>query len=228
MGIHDGHRSRIRERFTEHGLDSFNDINALELLLFYSIPRKDTNEIAHRLLEHFGSLHKVFSASVEELVEVPGISQNSAVLISLIPQMMKKSEISRTKDIKCINDASDAAAYLIPRFMNEQDEVLLMLCLDNKRSIICCKEIARGTVDSVDASSRRIAEIALKQKAVSVIISHNHPGGLVIPSREDDYVTKCIYKALYAVGIELEDHIIVADEKYMSFAREGFMAMMRY
>ena len=217
MGIHDGHRSRIRERFTEHGLDSFNDINALELLLFYSIPRKDTNEIAHRLLEHFGSLHEVFNASVKELMDVPGISYNSAVLVSLIPQMMKKCVISRTKDIKCINSSSDAASFLIPRFMNEQDEILLMLCLDNKRGIICCKEVSRGTVDSVDASSRRIAELALKQKAVSVIISHNHPGGIVVPSHEDDFVTKSIYKALHAVGIELEDHIIVVDEKYFSF-----------
>lgn len=228
MGIHDGHRSRMRERFTEHGLASFNDINALELLLFYSIPRKDTNEIAHRLLDHFGSLHEVFSASVEELMDVPGISYNSAVLISLMPQLLKKSEISKTKEIKIINNSSDAAEYLIPRFMHEQDEVLLMLCLDNKRSIICCKEVARGTVDSVDASGRRIAEIALKQKAAAVIISHNHPNGIAAPSREDDMVTSSIYKALYAVGIELEDHVIVSEENYFSFAREGFMGMMRY
>ena len=228
MGIHDGHRSRIRESYTEHGLDSFNDINALELLLFYCIPRKDTNELAHRLLEHFGSLYAVINASLEDLMDVPGISYNSAVLITLIPQIMKKSEVSRTKDIKTINNSSDAAKFLIPRFMNEQDEVLLMLCLDNKRSIICCKEIARGTVDSVDASSRRIAETALKQKAAAVIISHNHPEGIAAPSREDDFVTKNIYKALYAVGIELDDHIIIAGEKYFSLAKEGFMSMMRY
>lgn len=228
MGIHDGHRSRLREKFTEHGLDSFNDINALELLLFYSIPRKDTNEIAHRLLEHFGSLHDVFNASVEELSEVPGISYNSAVLISLLPQMMKKIEISRTRGIRNISSVSDAAAYLIPRFTNECDEVLLLLCLDNKRNIICCREIARGTVNSVDASSRRIVELALKHKAVSVILSHNHPRGIAAPSREDDYITKCIYKALDVVGIVLEDHIVVAEDKYFSLADAGLMSMMRY
>lgn len=227
MGIHDGHRSRLREKFAEYGLDSFNDINALEMLLFYSIPRKDTNEIAHRLLEHFGSLHDVFSASTEELMEVPGISFNSAVLISMLPQMMKKVGISRTRDIRQINSTYDAADYLIPRFINEQDEVLLLLCLNNNNEIICCREVARGTVNSVDASSRRIVELALKNKAASVILSHNHPSGIAAPSREDDYITSCIYKALHTVDIYLEDHIVVAGEKYFSMANAGLLSLMK-
>ena len=228
MGIHDGHRGRLREQFNQHGLDSFNDITALELLLFYSVPRKDTNEIAHRLLGHFGSLHDVFNASLEELMEVPGISFNSAVLISLLPQLMKKVEMSKVSGMKTINSVSDAAEYFIPRFMNERDELLLILCLDSKNNIICCREIARGTVNSVDANSRRIVEMALKHKAVSVILAHNHPRGVAVPSREDDHTTQYIYKALRLVGINLDDHLIIADDNYFSLANAGLINRMRY
>ena len=94
MGVHDGHRERLKSRFLEHGIDSFNDLNALELLLFYAIPRRDTNVIAHALLDRFGGLSGVFEASVPELTDVPGVGENAALLLKLVPQMMKKYELS--------------------------------------------------------------------------------------------------------------------------------------
>ena len=226
MGIHDGHRNRLRESFSNNGLDSFNDINALELLLFYAVPRKDTNELAHRLLEHFGSLSEVFNASEKELMCVSGISYNTAVLITLIPQLMKKVEISKTSELKIIECSSDAVEYLRPRFINERDEKLLMLCLDNRNNIISCIEVARGSVNTVDANVRRIVELALKQKAVTVILSHNHPGGTPMPSREDDFVTQCVFQALRYVGIHLRDHIILSDNDYVSLKDAGAMRLL--
>lgn len=225
MGTHDGHRDRLKSRFCEFGLDTFNDINVLELLLFFSIPRRDTNEVAHRLLNHFGSLDKVFNASVYELVEVPGVGMNSAVLITFIHQLIKKIEVSKTKDIKTISNSRQAADFFIPRYVNEQDEVLLMLCLDNARRIIACIEIAKGTVNSLEVNLKRVIEIALKHKACSVIISHNHPGGTLSFSIEDDIFTKEVYKALHQVSILLEDHIIVAQDQYFSFADSGVLRM---
>ncbi len=228
MGIHDGHRERLRQSFLEHGLSGMNDINALELLLFYAVPRRDTNELAHLLLQHFGSLDGVFSASAEELCEVEGIGAYAASLLTLVPEIMKKSRLSKSREIRQIRSSDDAGEYLLPYFMNERDEVVYLLCLDSKRAVICCAEMGRGVVNSVDTSVRRIVEKALKVKACSVIIAHNHPDGLALPSREDDLFTKCLYNALETVGIRLEDHIIVADEDYISIADTGMMALYKY
>lgn len=228
MGVHDGHRARLRETFLEHGLQSMNDINALELLLFYALPRRDTNETAHLLLERFGSLHGVFSAPFEDLREVDGIGDYAAALITLVPEIMKKSSLSRSREIRQIRSSAEAGEYLLPYFMNEQDEVVYMLCLDTKRAVICCAEMGRGVVNTVDANIRRMVEKALKVKASSVILAHNHPDGIAIPSREDDIFTKALYNALETVGIRLEDHIIVADEDYISLADSGMMNLYRY
>jgi DNA repair protein RadC len=228
MGVHDGHRERLRKSYLEHGLMSMNDINALELLLFYAIPRRDTNEIAHHLLERFGSLDAVFSAPVEELREVDGIGESAAALIALIPDIMKKSRLSKSREIRQIRSSEDAGAYLLPYFMNEKDEVVYLLCLDSKRAVICCTEMGRGVVNSVDTSIRRIVEKALKVRACSVIIAHNHPDCIALPSREDDVFTRALYNALETVGIRLEDHIIVADEDYISVADTGMLHMCKY
>ena len=228
MGMHDGHRERLKETYLENGLDRMNDIQALELLLFYAVARRDTNELAHALLARFGSLDAVFHASVEELKEVPGVGSHTAILLTMIPQIMKKSAVSRTDEIHQITSSRDAGRYLIPRFLEEQDEVVLMLCLDNKRSILCCCEMGRGVVNTVNINIRRAVEKALRVKASAVILAHNHPGGLAIPSREDDIVTKNLYNALEIVGIHLEDHIIVADGDYVSMADTGIMQHYRF
>lgn len=223
MGVHDGHRERLRDRFINHGLDSFNDINALELLLFYAIPRRDTNVIAHALLDTFGSLSNVFSASVQELCQVPGIGENAAALICLLPQLMKKSAVSKAAAIQTILCSEDAGNYLLPRFLYEEDEVVLMLCLDSQSRIINCTEIGRGVVNAVETSIRRIVETALKNKATSVIMAHNHPDGLAMPSIEDDAVTKKISESLSLVGITLADHLVVAGEDFFSYRDSGYL-----
>ena len=228
MGVHDGHRERLRKSFMEHGVQSMNDINALELLLFYAIPRRDTNELAHRLLERFGSLDGVFSASFEDLCEVEGIGETAASLITLIPEIMKKSRLSKSREIRQIRCSEDAGSYLLPYFMNEPDEVVYLLCLDTKRAVICCAEMGRGVVNTVDANVRRMVEKALKVRANSVIVAHNHPDGIALPSREDEIFTRCLFNALETVGIKLEDHIIVADEDYISIADTGMMGLYHY
>lgn len=228
MNVHQGHRERLKAGFSEHGLDMFNDLNALELLLFYAIPRSDTNPLAHRLLEHFGSLNAVFEASERELMEVDGIGKNAALLIRLVPQISKKCSVSLTKDIRQIKNSTDAGQFLLPRFMNEKDEIILVLFIDSKRCIISCNEMGRGIVNSVDISVRRIAEAALKYKANSVIIAHNHPDGIALPSREDDYFTKRLYSSLELIGIKLEDHLIVSGDEYVSLADSGVMNLYKY
>lgn len=228
MGVHDGHRERLRARFAEHGLDSFNELNALELLLCYAIPRRDTNEIAHRLLDAFGSLSGVFQASMQELTSVPGIGENAATLILMVPQIVKKAHVSKAKETKIIRNSTDAGNYLLPYFLDEQDEIIMMLCLDNKRAVICCREMGRGVVNCVDANIRRMVETALKVKTTTVIVAHNHPNGVALPSREDDNFTRTLYRSLGLLGITLEDHIIVANDEFVSLADSGIMHLFKY
>lgn len=221
MGVHDGHRDRLKSRFAEHGLESFNDINALELLLFYAIPRKDTNVMAHDLVDRFGSLSGVFDASLRELTEVPGIGENTALLIKLVPQMMKKCQLSKVNDIRVFRSSHDLGRFLVPRFMDERDELALLLCLDSRKSLICCRVLNRGVVNAVDITVRRLVELALKNKAASLVLAHNHPEGIALPSREDEAFTRKAGEALRLMGMELVDHIIVAGDRYFSMRDSG-------
>ena len=221
MGVHDGHRDRLKSRFAEHGLESFNDINALELLLFYAIPRKDTNVMAHDLVDRFGSLSGVFDASLRELTEVPGIGENTALLIKLVPPMMKKCQLSKVNDIRVFRSSNDLGRFLVPRFMDERDELALLLCLDSRKSLICCRVLNRGVVNAVDITVRRLVELALKNKAASLVLAHNHPDGIALPSREDEAFTRKAGEALRLMGMELVDHIIVAGDRYFSMRDSG-------
>ena len=218
----------MRSRFLQHGLDSFNEIEALELLLYYAVPRKDTNELAHALLDHFGSLYYVLSASVEELCEVPGIGRNTAVLLMMLPQIVRKSEIENADRVTEITCVEDAVKVLSPRLKNEEDEIMMLVCLDGKKRISHMEVVNHGIVNGVSVDVRRVVELALKHKAVYVIIAHNHPHGPAMPSREDDSTTSLIYNALNTVGISFYDHIIIAGDDYVSYRRSGTLDLYRY
>ncbi len=228
MGAHDGHRNRLRQRFLTNGLDTFNDVNALELLLFYAIPQRDTNVLAHTLLDRFGSLEEVFSASPQELMSVKGMGEIAASLIVLIPQMNRRIKVSAASKATYIRSTRDAGEYLLPRFLHQDCEILLMLSLDSRRKVIGCDELARGVVNAVNVNMRRLVETALKKRASTVIIAHNHPDGIALPSAEDDAVTRQVRAALQLVDIRLEDHIIVAGEDYVSYRDSGMLDLMRW
>ena len=223
MSVHDGHRVRMKNRFLEHGLDSFDDHNVLELLLFYAIPRGDVNPLAHELVTRFGSLAAVFDAPLDELMKVPGIGENTALLIKLIPQMSRRYMISRTRNDNILNSTEKAGNYLMQFFYAERDEVVYMACLDAKCKVINCKLIFRGSVNSANISVRKLVENALLYNATSVIIAHNHTSGIALPSQEDISTTRKIEDALRAVDIILNDHIIVADDDYVSLADNGIL-----
>ena len=216
--MHEGHRERVKRRFRQEGLDSFSDIQALELLLFYVIPRVDTNPIAHALLDHFGSLSQVLEASPEELCKVPGVGENGALLLNLIPQMGRFYMTDRAKSATILTSLEQCAEFLVPRFFGRKLETVFLLCLDAKCKVLCCKELGEGSVNSTGLSIRRVVETALGVNASSVVLAHNHPSGLAIPSPEDIQTTRRIAMALQAVEITLVDHIIVADDDYVSIA----------
>ena len=221
MSIHDGHRQRLKQRFLEEGLDSFTEIQALELLLFYCIPRKDTNPIAHALINRFGSLSQVLEAPVEELTKIPGISLNAATLLHLHRQMARYYLVNRITKNTILSTIEDCAAYLMPHFYGRKMETVFLLCLDAKCKVLCCKEVGEGSVNSAGISVRKIVETALNANATTVVLAHNHPSGVALPSDEDIQTTRRIAGALNAVEIHLADHIIVADDDYVSMAQSG-------
>lgn len=210
--IHEGHRKRMKERFCREGLDNFNEINVLELLLFYCVQRKDTNPLAHRLLEHFGKLSNVLEASREELTQVEGVTENVAIYLSLIKEVSRYYMVNQTEKPSILTSIDGCAQYIRPYFVGRPFETVFLLCLDAKCKVICCKKISEGSVNSAPISSRKVVEMALHSKATSVVLAHNHPSGVAIPSVEDVQVTSRISSALKGVDVILVDHIVFGDD----------------
>lgn len=221
MSIHDGHRQRLKERFQNEGLDNFEPHQVLELLLFYCVPRKDTNPIAHALLERFGSVAQVLEAPVSELRKVPGMGESAATFLSLIHDLGRYYQVSRGSRPTILTTVEQCGAYLVPRFYNRRNETVFLLCLDAKCKVLCCKEVGEGSVNSAAIPIRRVVELALAANATSVVLAHNHPSGVALPSDEDICTTKRVAMALSAVEIQLVDHIVVADDDFVSMAQSG-------
>lgn len=221
--IHSGHRQRLKQQFLMHGLDSMNEINVLELALFYAIPRQDTNPIAHRLLSQFGSLSRVMDASVEELIKQGGLTENAAILLKLIPEVARRQQLSRNDATAPLDSTRKCGDFLLPYFYGATDEKIYLLALDAKCKSLGCVNIFTGTINYAHLSVRRIVEEALKLKATSVVIAHNHTSGIAVPSQEDIQTTNSISHALDLVGVALADHIVVADGDYVSMAESGLL-----
>lgn len=222
MSLHDGHRQRVRERFLSEGLDTFQEHQVLEMLLFYCFSRKDTNELAHRLIDAFGSLYQVLEAPIQDLERVPGIGKNAAVFLSFIAQFSRYYQINKTVNSGDILSTPDeCGAYLSPYFLSRKNEVVFLLCLDAKCKVLCCKMVGEGSVNSAGVSVRSIVELALNSNATTVILAHNHPSGLAFPSAEDIKTTQMVAVALHGVDVILADHMIFADHDYVSMVQSG-------
>lgn len=223
MSVHEGHRQRMRRQLQTSGMDSLSDVQVLEVLLYYAIPRADTNPLAHRLLERFGSLSGVLEAAPDELVKVDGMGQAAAQLISLVLQLERRHFIDRNGPASILDTTTRCGQYLVPYFHGEQNEVVYLLCLDAKCKALCCVPVHRGSITAASISVRKIVQTALNQNAASVVIAHNHPSGYALPSQEDIDTTRTIQAALHGVGIVLADHIIVADDDFVSLADDGYL-----
>lgn len=223
MGEHDNHRQRVYMRALEGGLASFPEHNALELLLFYCQPRCDTNELAHRLINTFGSFAAVLDAPLIELARVKGVGQTTAQKLKLIPPLCNYYLTSRVQDTKVLDSAEKAVEYLQPRFFGKTEEELYMISLDDKRRILQCALVSHGNVNTTAVNVSQIVSIAMQQHATGVILSHNHPRGIVSPSPDDVRSTMEICKALSLLHIEVLDHIIFTENEHISMAQNGVL-----
>lgn len=221
--IHEGHRQRLKRRFVEEGLDNFEDHQVLELLLFFSIPRKDTNEIAHKLIFTFGSISNVFEAHPKDLQKVEGVGENSAILISLISQIARRYLADKAKKTFQLKNVEVAAEYIKSLFVGRKNEVFYVICLDAQLNVIHSVPLFEGTVKEAVVYPRKVVECVLQYNASSVILAHNHPSGSVKPSMDDIRTTQKIVNALSTISVMVNDHFIVAGDKYYSFAQNGML-----
>lgn len=220
---HEGHRQRMRQRYRRQGLEGFAQHEVLELLLFYAIPQKNLNPLAHTLIERFGTLYGVLHATPEQLMQVDGIGEYAATLISLFPAVSKSAEDSRADNREKLSSRRAAVDYCLRLLEGEKRELFYAICLNGQMETLACVQIARGSLSDVPAYPRVVMDAVLTHNAHGVLLCHNHPGGSVAPSQADLDATDTLSRLFREIEVVLVDHIIVGEGQALSMVRNGFI-----
>ena len=223
MGVHDGHRKRLKTQFLIHGED-FHDHQLLELLLCYASPQGDVNGLARALLDQFGSLAGVFDALPPSLTRVDGVGEHTAVLLKLIPKLAGRYSTIRSSPGDILASSRAARDYLLPYFQTgPRNEMVYLVCMDAKYKVLGCHKLGEGTVNAADITPRRVVELALAHNASAVLLAHNHVSGLALPSNADLLTTETLARVLREVGVELADHLIFTEDDMVSLKDSGLL-----
>lgn len=225
---HTGHRERMKAEFLARGLEGWPDHRVLELLLFYTIPQGDVNDLAHELVERFGSLAGVLDASVEELKKVKGVGDHTAVFLRMLPAVLGRYQGARTRLSAIINSPEEAYAWLEPYFFGARNEMVYVLCMDGKRQVLGVRKVAEGSIEMAEVNTRRIAEEAIGLRAAQIYVAHNHVSNLAIPSQADWLTTDTLRGALRPIGIELIDHLVFVDGDMVSLKDSEHLKGLQY
>ena len=225
---HTGHRERMKAEFLARGLEGWPDHRVLELLLFYTIPQGDVNDLAHELVERFGSMAGVLDASVEELKKVKGVGDHTAVFLRMLPAVLGRYQGARTRLSAIINSPEEAYAWLEPYFFGARNEMVYVLCLDGKRQVLGVRKVAEGSIELAEVNTRRIAEEAIGLRAAQIYVAHNHVSNLAIPSQADWLTTDTLRGALRPIGIELIDHLVFVDGDMVSLKDSEHLKGLQY
>ena len=218
-GTHSGHGKRVRMEFFENGFSPNTPTHKIvEMMLYYAVPRKDTNNTAHALVERFGTISGILDASKDELIKVPGVGECTAAFLKMIIPIARIYLAEKSDDSEKRMGRDDVCRFLMSRYFGLTDEVFSMVTFNGKGNMISYDILARGNANEVHVSARDIIENALKRKAACTVIAHNHPGGVAIPSEEDIFVTDDIKAALDHIGVKLLDHVIITDDDYVCMA----------
>lgn len=223
-GVHDGHRRRLTDRFLKTGLESFEDHQVLELMLFYTIPRKDTNELAHLLLKEFGSLSAVLEASIKELCRVDGIGPHSASLINFCGQLLRRYYLDKRENVRAFTSIEQIGEYLRPLFLNEKNEKTIIVCVNNRWELLGCVTLSVGTITTTDLRTREVMEAAFEYHATGIILAHNHPAGFATPSEHDLLATRKLIEDLRPAEVYVLDHLIFSANDYTSMRQSPHYA----
>ncbi len=215
--IHEGHRDRVRAEYLSHGYDENTpDHKILEHILFYALSRKDTNPIAHDLVRRFGNLAGVLDAPIEKLVTVDGISEKTAIMLKLYLDVFRIYTYEKQEHDVDFDSINTIGEYVYSRYLGLSKETFGVLGMSPKGKLLFFKFLSEGDISSVGVSVKDVIKLALDFDAINIVIAHNHPGGVALPSSEDVFITERIASALNQVGIKLYDHILVADDDFVS------------
>ena len=217
--LHARHREKLRQRLRTEGPDHFEDHQLLEALLFFSIPRKDTNDTAHSLIEQTGSLSAVFAADRDVLCKIDGVGEHSATLIKLVNGIMRRISMEDVKPREKYNSAGKLAKYFANLFVGLSKERSYLMLLDNDYRILDCILVCDGTINALPILTRNMIEKAVMKQASMAVFAHNHPNGSELPSHEDIEVTHHLISAFYLFGITLLEHMVIAGNKYFPIIR---------
>ncbi len=218
----EGHRQRMRERFYKEGIDNFEPHEALEMLLYFTIPRKDTNALAHSLIEHFGSFHGVLEANREDLLKF-GLTPTTTAHLNMMPGFLNYYMQSHASGTPHFPDCTAIGNYAVNKLGERTNEVFGVLCLNIHRKFINFEIITEGAVSSATVNARKVAECALRNNAAKVVIMHNHPGGSLSPSKDDCDLTEHLFAVLHSIDVGLVDHIIVANGRFSSMSERNLL-----
>ncbi len=220
--LHKGHRKRMRAQLFSGDINENTPPHVLlEMLLYHSIPQGDTNPLAHRLINRFGSLNAVLSASKDELMKVEGVGECTASLIKLLTPITRASILENISKVEELHNSDEIGRYLLKRYAFCREEIVSLLCLRPNGRLLAFEQLAEGDIASVGVSARNILEKAIKHGASVVILAHNHPGGMALPSAVDIEITKGLSHTLRQVGVHLADHIVLTDNDYVSMAQSA-------
>ncbi len=221
---HQGHRARVRKRFFEEGIEHFSPHEVLEYLLFFSIPSGDTNVIAHRLMEHFGSLTAVLEAPYEALLKVEGVGPRSAQLLCSVPGVARAYLEDTRREGVVLDTVGKMKEFLQPRFLGAKEEQFFLVCLDSRRRVLDCRRLSKGAVDRVNLDMRGILETVLRTGATGIILAHNHPAQFAVPSGDDIAVTRTVAAVLRTVSVKVIDHLVFSRDDSLSMRETGYFA----
>lgn len=217
--LHDGHRNRMRERIAKEGISNLQEHEVLEYLLYCFVPRKDTNDLAHRLIERFGSFKGVLNADPKSLRSVAGMTDTASLFLSVLPEIFRTYVHSAvTEDKRRLSTVAEVRDYLGGLFAGLDEERVCAVALDVNDRFVAQRIWTSKNRAKVDVSTQQIAEFVTASKAISLIIAHNHPSGSIHPSVDDIELTKAIKTMLNIMDVKLRDHMIFNDKnEYYSF-----------
>lgn len=218
----DARLAQTVRRFLLRAPDGLTDEELLELLLDYASDEGEAQMVAAALIERLGSVSAVLDTPAEDLAAIPGMDERRVLLLRLVTELHRRYYLSRAARDTHLSDTASIGGFLLPYFYGVREEVVYLLSLDATGRVLTCRLLGHGSVNSANVPMRRLMQEALTANATGVVLAHNHPSGIALPSREDVELTLRLREALDVVGILLIDHLVVADDDFVSMKDSGY------